>query len=678
MTEELSMEPLNWTVRNGSMPVMPGSSRDFKEHLKAVLSSVKRDVFNDPQTSMRDTSGKTRPLSWYANQLAPAGLLKRQPDLGIQLTPFALAWLETDSPEILARVFHRHNRYIGELMSHLADGPRTIVQLTALANTDFRLGWKSNDPVRRRVSWLTNLGFLYDAGDLRHGLTESGMELLKSLSVAEPALLWPEQSASEQVELSRPGPEVAGLLDALRSDDSEHDRRGHVVSYIPTSSGMTAVDSLKLLTSAAIPEINVENFDALCTQQFGIKSSSAKSALTTMRTLGLYRAAGRNRFTASPAAQEWLDGGDDTALIRIAHYHVRFVGELLRHVDSLKRAPNLHELAASEYGVEAANSSTTSRLMQLLYATGMIHDVAYAQYETTPLGRLLREELPLATPKSERERAAILSGLAPSEVVSDLDSLVAELREASVDSANPTRFEKSIVAAFESLGVSARHLGGAGRTDVLVDLGVGAVSSGRAIVDGKSAGSGIVTEKAISFQALREHRKKHAAKYAAVVAPSFQEGRLHEWAHEEDVALISIDQLVTVLQRQLVTPLAPSEVALLFKPSDGWANLVDLWDGYDRTNELTRLVVASLVREAKEDDPLLGSSLDTRSIYRELRDHIHPRPSEEELQGVLSFLSAPFVRLVEAGKTGYTLLESPATAAYRLRSLSRVLESTTE
>jgi hypothetical protein len=678
MDDNLNIEPLNWTVRNGSMPVMPGPNTAWLHHLTDVLAGLERASYNDPQLPIHDSGGKARALAWYANQLSSAGLLTRKPDLGIQLTPFALAWLESDSRALLARIFHRHTRYIGELMAHLQDGPKTIAQLTELANADFRLGWKSNDPVRRRVHWLSNLGLAFDAGGLRHGLTAEGNEFLRTLNVADPALLWAASSTSEQVELSTPGPEVGHLLEMLSAAESEHERRGHIVSYIPSGHGNSPVDSLKLLTSAAIPEISLENFETMCVEQFGIKSSSSRSALSTMRALGLYDIAGRNKFTATPAAQEWLDTGDDVALIRIVHCHMRFVGELLQHVDSLKRAPSLHELAASEYGVEAANKSSTARMMQLLHASGLIQEIAYAQYAVTSLGKRLVQELPLATPKSERERAAILSGLSSPDDTNDLDSLVAELREASVDSLTPARFEKSIRAVFERLGVQAQHLGGAGRTDVLVDLGIGALSSGRAIVDGKSSGSGLVTEKAISFPALREHRKKHAAKYAAVIAPSFPEGRLHEWALEEDVALISVDQLVTVLQRQLVTPLAPAELAHIFNPSSGWAELQKRWGQYGRHNELTRLVVSSLVREAKEDDPLLGSSLDTRSIYRELRDHIHPRPTEDELREVLTFLSSPFIRLVESGKTGYSLLESPATATDRLRSLASILVATTE
>lgn len=677
MEETLNLAPLNWSVRNGSMPVMPGTNTAYVDHLRHVLGSLERSSFNDPQMPIKDSAGKIRPLAWYGNQLSPSGLLTRTSDQGIQLTPSAREWLDADSPALLVMIFHRHVRLIGELMALLQDGPTTVSELTTLANERFRLGWKSYDPVRRRISWLSNLGFVLDAGGLRHGLTLAGKELVGELQVVDPASLWTDSTESEQIELSAPGPEVSTLIEGLSADESGHAQRGHVVSYIPSGPGQTAVDTLRLLTSAAVPEIALERFDTICAEQFGIKSSSARSALTTMRSLGLYDLVGRNKFAATASAQEWLDSGDDLALIRIVHCNMRFVGELLQHVDALKRAPALHGLAVSEYGLEAANKSSIGRLMQLLHVTGLIQEIAYAQFETTPLGRLLREELPLATPKSELERQAILADLLSSDAATDVDSMVSELREASLDSITPIRFEKAIQSAFERLGVSAQHLGGAGRTDVLVDLGVGALTSGTAIVDAKSSAAGVVTEKAISFQALREHRKKHGAKFAAVIAPSFPEGRLHEWATDEDVALLSVDQLVTLLRRQLVTPLSPGELSLVFTGTPGWVAVEALWNRYDRDNELTRLVVTSLLREAEEDDPLLGSSLDTRSIYRELRDQIHPRPSEEELREELSFLASHFVRLVQVGKNGYSLLESPATTADRLRSIASVLESTT-
>jgi hypothetical protein len=81
-----------------------------------------------------------------------------------------------------------------------------------------------------------------------------------------------------------------------------------------------------MLASAAVPEITAVEFKNTCKEYFGVKASPAGSALTTMRTLGLYEPAGRNRFTASNAAREWLETGNDVDLIRIVHAHLRTCG----------------------------------------------------------------------------------------------------------------------------------------------------------------------------------------------------------------------------------------------------------------------------------------------------------------------------------------------------------------
>ena len=672
---ELNIDVLDWSIRSGAMPSLPGPNNEWVEQLASLLVLVSEHEFNDPQRIITALNGKTHQLQWYTNQLSPAGLLTKTPGHGIQLTPLASAWLETRSDELLARIFHRHLRYIGELLKYLSVSPRSTRELFSLANDEYRLGWKTLDPVQRRIKWLVGLRFIGQTGGLQHTLTEAGHALVESLSIGDPELLWPNLHGTEQIELPAAGPEIDQLIAHLAAAESAHDSRRHVVSYIPSSVTGSPIDTLRLLVSVASPEVSLKGFEEVCLNQFGLKASSARSALTTMRTLGLYEPAGRSTFRATPAALEWINGDDDVALIRIIHCHVRFVGELLQHVDALKRAPKLHELGVSEYGVEAASYHSTGKLMAVLKDAGVLHEVGYAQYEATLLGAQLAQELPLAQSKTERNRMAILSDLEASspDEMDELDALAADLRTASIDSSKPTRFEKLIQKAFERLGASSAHLGGPGNTDVLVELGIGALTHGRAIIDGKTSASGVVGENLISFPALREHRAKHDAQYAAIIGPSFHPGRLQQWAIDEDVALVSVDQLVTILQHQMVTPLSPAELASIFSNPDGWDELEQRWTAYDRHNELTKLIVRILAREAEEDDPLLGAALDARSIYRDLRDRIHPRPTEDEIKEILTFLSSPLVRLVKSDKNGYSLREPPVTTAFRLRSIASVL-----
>ncbi|MEN2744467.1 restriction endonuclease [Sinomonas halotolerans] len=665
------------------MPTMPGSGERWVETLRSALHVLQPGSYNDPQTLVPgEGGGKPQSLAWYANQLAPSGLLERAGGLGIQPTQYALAWLRSeDADTILAMVFHRHVRYIGELMHDLAAGPRTIRELHTSANEHFRLGWQGLDPVRRRVKWLSNLRLVQEVYDRTNSfsLTAEGQRLLEQLAVQDPNTLWPsDDSATAPAELTAAGPVVQGLLDALAADETQHQARKQGVSYVPSRGSDSLLDTLRFLTSLAVPEVTVDDFEATCREHFALKPSSSRSALSTLRAIGLYQPAGRNKLTASDAAREWLESNEDLDLVRILHANIRFVGELLAHVDDFNRAADLHKFAMTEYALEGSNPQSTARTMQILRGAGLLQETGYAQYIASPTGKLLTRELPLAAPKRKREHDLLVQDLEVSSAGNELDQLAAlsdELRTASVDSAAPHRFEQAVKEAFSQLGLTAEHIGGSGDTDVLVEVGYGSFFHGKAIVDAKSSASGGVGEKSISFQALREHRAKNAAKYAAVVGPAFPDGRLQQWAIEERVVLLPVERLVTLLQRQAITPLSPQELVRLFEVPDGWDALEQRWSELDRRNQLIKLVVQSLAREAEENDPLLGSALDLISIYRDLRDQIHPRPSPEELQGVLDFLVSPFVAIAIEDKSRYSLRELPMTSGLRLKSLGAVVRT---
>lgn len=74
---------------------------------------------------------------------------------------------------------------------------------------------------------------------------------------------------------------------------------------------------------------------------------------------------------------------------------------------------------------------------------------------------------------------------------------------------------------FEALGYRADHLGGAGKTDVLVHYAEGPGKTRRFIADAKSSASGTVTDTMVQFPALKDHTANHRADFAVLVAPAF-------------------------------------------------------------------------------------------------------------------------------------------------------------
>ncbi len=663
-------ESLPWAARSGSIPSLPAPTSGWTGQLEALIDHIEMHPTIDLDGAFT-YEGVATPMTFrrYVDALAPAGLLRRSPTGSISVTEAASRWRAEPSPEGLLLVLHRNVRYVGEILDALSNEARTIKGLLQHGNEQFRLGWTSSDQVRRRVKWLSELGFVEEIGDRKFQLTSAGSAVLPSLKIDSPDNLWTSIDTEHVVDVPPPGPVVQDLLDALQDDPLLHRERHRVLSYIPTGSNQSPIDSLRLMATAGVPEISSQDFEGLAMDTFGIKASSAKSALTTMRTSGLFVASGKNKFTATVAAREWLESGTDVDLVRILHRNVFFVGEVLDLVDTHDRSPDLSRAAGELFGTDRIDSTTVSRVLQIHKLIGAVAEIGYARYATTPFGRSLRGTLPMALPATlttDRPPATALD-------LAEVDQIIAEVEQSSFDSKNPDRFEHAIAEAMRFLGVQARRIGGPGSTDVLVELQKGATTIGTAIIDAKSSGSGVITEKAISLPVISEHRAKHHAKFAAVVGPSFEDGRLHEWARKEEISLVSAEQLSAVLRSHANSPLSPDEIALLFGGPDGIVQLEELTKSKARRNDLVTLTMRALLRETQENDPILGSSLDATSLYRALRDLVTPRPTLEELTEVLDFLASPFLGILDRSKNGYEIRESIPTSAGRLHSLARAV-----
>ncbi|MGD8166664.1 restriction endonuclease [Herbiconiux sp. P16] len=652
------------------MPALPGGTANWLPTLGALVNSLVASGPVDASVTVTVADGSSRPASYYADQLSPAGLIARHVDGTIGVSELAARWSALPTNELLLGILHRHVRFVGEALAEFSDGSLTVRELHEIANKKFKLGWKSLDQVRRRTSWLSVLGFIEESFDLTHAITVSGRRVLSMLTLEDPLTLWQTPTdplASQPIKPA--GPAVGQLLENLLSDPGLHDERRRVLGYVPTGSNQSPIDALRRLTTAAIPEIETNEFEQLCSDLFSIKQSSARSALATMRASGLFEPSGRSRFTATEAAREWIESEDDVNLIRILHSNIKFVGEILSHVDEFDRAPDLHRFAAENYGLTAGDNATTTRNVQLLRMVGALRETGFNQYALTERGRTLLAELPLAALVGDAEQAAEPNAQFEA-ATPELDS---ELREAAVDSRHPERFEIAVRDAFRRMGFIADKIGGAGNTDVVVEARTGA-SHVRAIVDAKTAGIGVVSEQAISIQAIQDHRTKHGADFAAIVAPGFMAGRLSDWAEKAQIALISVDQLCWLMKQQIANPLFPEELVLLFDGQTGLVQLEELWATKERRNQLVSLIISCLIRESEEDDPVLGATLDVPAIYRAIRDQVQPRPTLEELQEVLDFLSSPFLGILLHEKNSYSIRETAQISSYRLQALARAVE----
>ena len=261
------------------------------------------------------------------------------------------------------------------------------------------------------------------------------------------------------------------------------------------------------------------------------------------------------------------------------------------------------------------------------------------------------------------------------QIIEKNDSMVEdkilEMRIASRDSSNPSRFEKALRDIFEILGFNANWIGGAGKTDILLKTHTTPKFSYIVAVDAKSTASGNVTEGLIDFDTIREHKKKHQSDYNLIIGASFQGERLIERAKEHNVLLLNIDNLEEIVRENQNIPLSFDSYKKLFSQK-GIANIDVLKQDREDINKrgiLMQSIMDSLIDES--DDEYTEGILTERDLYRTLRNseklqYITP----DEIHVMLEFLSSPLIGCVGHTKDGYYAIESLSNISKKLEFYS--------
>jgi hypothetical protein len=121
-----------------------------------------------------------------------------------------------------------------------------------------------------------------------------------------------------------------------------------------------------------------------------------------------------------------------------------------------------------------------------------------------------------------------------------------------------------LAGAFAFLGFRARHLGGAGETDILLEAPISA-GPFKVVVDAKSSRIGRIADATIDWNSLADHRKAHGAEYAMVVAPGFGGGNLLRRADEYGVALLAAESVAELVRLHRSAPFSLVDLRALFE-----------------------------------------------------------------------------------------------------------------
>lgn len=674
---------------------MPGGVNNYLKSLRWAAEQIRRAEVSPGALAAQmvdhyAVSPKYAELS--IGFLARAGLLGVQSGV-CTLPDVTKAWQRNNDPAPLILTLHDGVQFIGEMLA-LLDAPMTTSDLLHCANEHYQMGWQSTGQVGFRAAWLRSAGFVGLRDQRFLYRTDAGTAFL-DLVVVEPPL--GDSNARRATTAADAGP-----LDAIQQDTTEHQpRQVAYVSWEDRASGVLPMpggydgylDSLRWLarsvqeasaTRAQIAERMAKRFD--------LTDTSVETRVSFLQKVGFLRIESGS-VVLPEFMKSWLRHGESTRVIVQLHIGAQFVGEMLKMLEEPTTTAELHRLACDQYSMgwethtqidnrrgwlQSAGLIRYDKRSRCLYRTDMGTDFLEAVVVEPPLGpqppvgplnsrEIVQEEPQVPDPMPARAQAR------PSGAIAEL---VDRIIGASTASQHPTQFESVVRDAFAFLGFEAEHLGGSGKTDVLLRAPLGLRSSYVVTINAKTSASGELTEGQVNWVTELEHRDKHEADFAMLVGPNCSDGRLLERATRMSIAVLPAQALVDLCRKHWLQPLGLLDYKSLFERG-GRADLSHVEQRFEAAGRLVALakrLLDAIGRDAEYLGPRLARDLHGR-LYVDTGTIV---ASEEEIQGLLETLASPIVRAIHGDpENGYVLSCSPTVTAERLRILGASLVNET-
>lgn len=502
-------------------------------------------------------------------QLSSCGVVKQNDSGQWIVSDAAAAWLRNDARIELAIHIHANVKFFGELLEHL-EGIHSKGDFLAAAH-EYGLTWTSTDQLHRRVNWMELLGLIERWGNNRFVLTDEGKSFLERVELTTSDEATGATSVDSHVDLKLPpaGQTVRGLI------SNRSTARKIIIGYIPRGrkapdrenerQSQSPIDAIRRLVDLMGDGLSADEFYTRCTTELGMKRASAIQTMHTMRQMHVFDIVSFNQFGPVPEVVELLRHGNELDLARFLHSRYAFFGEILTLIQEPTPVSEVARIARSLYRLEQIDNGEVRTRMGFLLEAGLVDRIDWTRYRTSGLGQLLSAEMTFEEAPSPDDNSEPSTNADHAIPIEDQRVLVTtRLRDFSTRSDTSEDFEKAVAAAFRYLGFAALHVGGSGRTDVIVDANLPTVDAFRAIVDAKSSASGMISDNSIKFDALKDHQRKHHADFGMVVGPDFT-SRVRDWAINNNFTLLTVEDLVTLLERHDRYPLTLLELRELFQ-----------------------------------------------------------------------------------------------------------------
>ncbi|MEV3928513.1 restriction endonuclease [Streptomyces sp. NPDC049944] len=664
-----------WRDRGNSLGYIQGGTEVQADLLRQVLAQLPSD--GDRLLDWLTPEGKrisARCEDLCRRVLSAPGLAERSGGDQWQASAYAQEWLENKDNAFLTAHLHARVKFFGELLSAIEDETKHA-DLLQVATEKYGLNWTTLSPVRDRTGWLRSLGMIELWGQ-RVVRTALGDSMLEVLPLCPPETARGE--GEEILESANDAGAIAFLGDSMQLEQVDLRNRRTLIGYIPRGnasdnrdgdSTLTVAAALRRLVALLGDGAGLEEFGELCGNEFGISKTSFTTMMHALRHTGLIEQTSFNRFAPSEEAHRLIDEGNGQLLVVYLHARYLFFGEILHHLEKPATTSALVTLAKEMYGYAQASNGEVRLRLGFLQDAGLVERVDWQRFRVTAAGRSFVKNLTLQLPAKGETEETGAAGLqdAPSSLLSE--EVIAQLRQYGNVGTESREFEEAVARAFAFLGFQAEHLGGSGRTDVLGIAQLAAKDRFRIIVDAKSSGNGQVAESSIKFDALRDHKRKHKADHVVVVGPEFAP-RLKNWAVENEVILLRIDELAALLDSHSRNPMPLTELRDSFSRIDTFSDdLAERYQALERRSLLMRRIIDLAFQEAVDEDPVDDGYISVENILYALRKEFTPRPSRQEVDELMTFLSSPIVAGLESIKGRHKLIDSPRNLALRLAGL---------
>lgn len=652
----------NWESKVFAMPNIPRGDGGFPRSLKYILNSIKNNEPSNNSINIPGSHSKSSLEKLYIN-LRPSGIVNN-PSTGWEISQVGEKWLETGDNLYLGAILDANIKFFSEILHLIKIGVQLTMKIKEYANSKYYLNWKTKSEVLARLNWLKDLDLIwYEDFTYKHYLTKQGEEFLEKVGYLKPEEIKSYKDVTTEEKEINISP---WAWEMCKLEDKNKLSRKQSLGYIPGSIQNMHNTILEYLRMMNRPTEFSTIYD-YSSATYGIAESSTRAFISTLINTKLIERKTRTLYETTDLGRKLPTSNFELDIACCLNSTFTFFFEILfelkeEHLTSRELAVT----AKVSFGFSSENTSEINKRLHVLKNAMLIQEVSVNKYSLTHRGELFTEKLQpfYQTNQYEKnEQIVIESELVETEV----DSLLEEIRHSSIDSTNPSRFEKALKDAFSLLGFKAELLGGSGKTDVLIKAPTIPKFSYSAALDAKTSYTGKITEGQINFDTLAEHKIKHKSNYSVVVGPEFQGSRLIERAIKNEVVLINIEDLETLIKKHIDVPLKSDSYKKLLEQK-GPVNLQVIEEDRNKIRReglLLQVIMKCLFEES--DDPYTQGILQPREVYILLKGQnlLIQNPTIEEIEQMLDFLSSPLIGSIGSTKEGYYALGSLTDAAHK-------------